>query len=402
VTEQGSSAPYTLVTQPATGSLAAGTYNATVSVASSGATNTPQTYTVAFTVNPVSSPTISLSPTSLSFSATVGGGNPSSQNVTVSNSGGGTLAVPTTSITYHSGSGWLTVTEQGSSAPYTLVNQPTTGSLSAGTYTATVQVSSTGATNTPQSYTVSFTLTSGSVCTITAALATCGPYNDSSLSASYEQITQNDVWSPPATWSQTMYTTSPASWYIAANFPTDSSGAIHTYPSAAIQYYDYTVPTVDSYSYMYSSFATTPDTSSATVMDAGYDIWLNNWAQEVMIQTQLVNTSVCTGWTTVLATNVSFGGTHGVPTATWNLCKNGSASNAELIWQYTDPGGGKNFGQSSSSVDIYAMLEYLESHGYGISAGATFTQTCFGFEISTTGGSSKNFTVSNWTQTASH
>ena len=398
----GSQAPYTCSTQPATGSLAAGTYNATVQVSSAGATNSPQNYTVAFTVNPVSSPTISLSPTSLSFSATVGGGNPSSQNVTVSNSGGGTLAVPTTQINYGSGSGWLSVQVQGSSAPFTLVTQPTTGSLAAGTYTATVQVSSTGATNTPQSYTVSFTLTSGSVCTITAATATCGPYNDSSLSASYEQITQNDVWSPPSSWSQTMYTTSPASWYIAANFQTDGSGAIHTYPSAAIQYYDYTVPTVDSYSYMYSSFATTPDTSSATVMDAGYDIWLNNWAQEVMIQTQLVNTSVCTGWTTVLATNVSFGGTHGVPTATWNLCKNGSASNAELIWQYTDPGGGKNFGQSSSSVDIYAMLEYLESHGYGISAGATFTQTCFGFEISTTGGSSKNFTVSNWTQTASH
>jgi hypothetical protein len=332
----------------------------------------------------------------------VGGGNPSSQNVTVSNSGGGTLAVPTTGIVYHSGTGWLSVQVQGSSAPFTLVTQPTTGSLAAGTYTATVNVSSTGATNSPQPYTVTFTVTSGSVCTITAALATCGPYNDSSLSASYEQITQNDVWSPPASWSQTMYTTSPASWYIAANFQTDGSGAIHTYPSAAIQYYDYTVPTVDSYSYMYSSFATTPDTSSATVMDAGYDIWLNNWAQEVMIQTQLVNTSVCTGWTTVLATNVSFGGTHGVPTATWNLCKNGGASNAELIWQYTDPGGGKNFGQSSSSVDIYAMLEYLESHGYGISAGATFTQTCFGFEISTTGGSTKNFTVSNWTQTASH
>ncbi len=161
VTESGSSAPYTLVTQPATGSLAAGTYNATVSVASSGATNTPQTYTVAFTVNAAQSPTISLSPTSLSFSATVGGGNPSSQNVTVSNSGGGTLASPTTSITYGSGSGWLTVTKSGSSAPYTLVNQPATGSLAAGAYTATVSVASAGATNTPQTYTVSFTLNVG-------------------------------------------------------------------------------------------------------------------------------------------------------------------------------------------------------------------------------------------------
>ena len=87
-----------------------------------------------------SSPTIALSPTSLSFSATDGGSNPSSQNVTVSNSGGGTLASPTTSITYSQGSGWLSVNCTGSSAPYTCSTQPATGSLAAGTYNATVKV----------------------------------------------------------------------------------------------------------------------------------------------------------------------------------------------------------------------------------------------------------------------
>jgi hypothetical protein len=397
----GSSAPYTCSTQPATGSLAAGTYNATVKVSSSGATNSPQSYTVAFTVNPESSPTISLSPTGLSFNATAGGSNPSSQDVTVSNSGGGTLVSPTTSITYSSGSGWLSVSCSGSSAPYSCSTQPTTGSLAAGTYDATVKVSSSGATNSPQSYTVAFTVNSGSVCEATTADGGCGPYSDTSLSSTFETFTQNDVWSPPSSWTQDMYTTSPSDWYIEANFPTDSSGAIHTYPSSMINYYDGTEPTLDSYSYMYSSFASTPDTSSTTVSDAGFDIWLNNWGQEVMIQTQLINTSVCTGWTTVLATNVSFGGSNGVPTATWNLCKNGSASNAELIWQYTDPSGSKNFGQSSSSVDIYAMLKYLENNGI-IASGSTFTQTCYGFEISTTGGLTKEFSVSNWTQTASH
>jgi hypothetical protein len=103
-------------------------------------------------------PTISLSPTSLSFSATAGGSNPASQNVTVSNSGGGTLASPTTTISYGSGSGWLTVTTQGSSAPFTLLTQPATGSLAAGTYTATVSVASSGASNTPQTYSVTFTV----------------------------------------------------------------------------------------------------------------------------------------------------------------------------------------------------------------------------------------------------
>jgi hypothetical protein len=417
----GSQAPYTCSTQPTTGSLSSGTYNATVSVASTGATNTPQTYTVAFTVNPVSSPTISLSPTSLTFTATAGGGNPSSQNVTVSNSGGGTLAVPTTSTTYHSGSGWLSVQVQGSSAPYTLVNQPTTGSLSAGTYTATVSVASTGATNTPQTYSVTFTVNSGSVCTITAALGVCpssGLYYDTGLSpTTWGQITQNDVWSPPSTWSQTMYTTNPGNWYIVANFPTDSSGAIHSYPSAAIQYYESGQtsdpnPTLDSFSEIVGTFSeTAPSASTGVVSDIGYDMWFNNWASEIMIQHQNINTDVCTDWTTVIATNVQFGGSNGVPTQTWNLCQNGTfgSSNPELIWQYYTTAGSKTFGESSSSVDIYAMLKYLEGHAIcktssGTTAclpsGSTLTQFGYGFEISTTDGVNQTFTVNSLTQTA--
>jgi hypothetical protein len=410
----GSSAPYTCSTQPATGSLAAGTYNATVQVSCTGATNTPQSYTVAFTVNPVSSPTISLSPTSLSFSATVGGGNPSSQNVTVSNSGGGTLAVPTTGIVYHSGTGWLSVQVQGSSAPFTLVTQPTTGSLAAGTYTATVNVSSTGATNSPQPYTVTFTVTSGSVCQTSTTTGTCGPYNYPQITANgtYPIITEQDVWNPPSSWSQTLYSTSPGNWYVTANYPTDSSGAIHTYPSTRFDQLD--AVTLDSYSYMYSSFSVSPDTSSTTVSDIGYDLWLNNWGNEVMIQHQLINIPNCTTFAThVPATNVSFGGSYGVPTNTWNLCQFGNegSGSVELIWEITGASGSKNFGFSSGSVDMYAMLKWLEnstacysSSGPGsacLKASSTMTSTEYGFEISSTGGLSKNFTVNSFTVTSS-
>ena len=417
----GSSAPYTCSTQPATGSLSSGTYNATVNVSSSGATNSPQSYTVAFTVNPVSSPTISLSPTSLSFSATVGGSNPSSQNVTVSNSGGGTLASPTTSITYSSGSGWLSVNCTGSSAPFTCSTQPATGSLAAGTYNATVKVSSTGATNSPQSYTVAFTLTSGSVCEITGADSVCpssGLYYDTSLSpTTWGQITQNDVWNPPSTWSQTMYTTSPGDWYIEANFPTDTSGAIHSYPSAAIQYYDDGQsddpnPTLDSFTEIVGAFSeTAPSASTGTVSDIGYDLWFNDWASEIMIQHQNINTDVCTDWTTVIATDVEFGGSNGVPDAYWNLCQNGTfgSSNPELIWQYYAAAGSKTFGESSGSVDIYHMLKYLEGNDICktssgttdcLPASSTITQFGYGFEISTTDGATLQFTVNSLTQTA--
>ena len=376
-------------------------------------------------MNPVSSPTISLSPTSLSFSATVGGSNPSSQNVTVSNSGGGTLASPTTSITYSSGSGWLSVNCTGSSAPFTCSTQPATGSLAAGTYNATVKVSSTGATNSPQSYTVAFTLSSGSVCEITGAESVCpssGEYYDTSLtSTDWGQITQNDVWNPPSTWSQTMYTTSPGDWYAVLNFPTDSSGAIHTYPSSAIQWendgeggVDYEDPTLDSFTEMVTSWSdSVPSSTTGTVTDVGFDDWMNDWGNEVMVQTQMVNTDVCTDWAThVIATDVEFGGSNGVPVQHWNLCQNGNygSGSVELVWQYYATSGSENFGESSGSIDLYHMLKYLEgntacysSSGTGsdcLPADSTFTQTTFGMEVNGTAGTNQTFTLSSWTMTA--
>src|SRR6185437_10906478 len=86
------------------------------------------------------SPTISLSPTSLTAN-TAGNcaGNPAAQNVTVSNSGNGTLAKPTIQTSYSEGSGWLNPVVTGSSAPYTLqVNFQNTCSLANGTYNATI------------------------------------------------------------------------------------------------------------------------------------------------------------------------------------------------------------------------------------------------------------------------
>jgi len=107
------------------------------------------------------SPAMSLSPTSLSFSATAGGANPAAQNVSVANSGSGTLADVTTSISYGSGSNWLTVTRSGSGNSQTLANSVNISGLAAGTYTATVSVYSTGASNSPRTYTVTLSVTGG-------------------------------------------------------------------------------------------------------------------------------------------------------------------------------------------------------------------------------------------------
>jgi hypothetical protein len=160
VSVSGTEAPYTITVRPSIAGLGGGTYHATVSVQSSGAANSPQTFNVSLTVTAV--PTIALSPTSLSFSAVEGGAPPSQKTVMVSNVGGGTLAQPTTSIAYGpGGTGWLTApnpdpAEPG--APYTITAQPNPGTLAVGTYTATVSVFSSGASNSPQTFGVTFTV----------------------------------------------------------------------------------------------------------------------------------------------------------------------------------------------------------------------------------------------------
>lgn len=151
----------TLTVQTVTGSLAAGTYSATVPVLSAVASNTPQNVTVTLTVG--AAPTISLSSTSLAFNAGSGETDPPSQLVTITNAGSGTLSgLSVGSIVYGAGAtGWLlapslTSATAGSSATLTL--QPVTGSLATGTYTATIPVLSAMASNSPQSITVTFTV----------------------------------------------------------------------------------------------------------------------------------------------------------------------------------------------------------------------------------------------------
>lgn len=123
--------------------------------------------------NTLKAASISLSPENVSFSATPGGASPASQTVSITNGGNGTLNSLSTSITYSNGqpTGWLNASLSGTTAPATLTLNATVGSLTAATYTATVQVSSGSATNSPRSVGVSFTVAQPPACTNSAELA---------------------------------------------------------------------------------------------------------------------------------------------------------------------------------------------------------------------------------------
>ena len=98
-----------------------------------------------------SQPALRLSATTLAFSGTAGSSNPSALVVSVDNAGGGTLSAPVSAVSYGSGSGWLSTAVSGSAAPYAVTAQASVAALAAGTYAATISVSSPGAGNSPQS-----------------------------------------------------------------------------------------------------------------------------------------------------------------------------------------------------------------------------------------------------------
>jgi hypothetical protein len=234
-------------------------------------------------------------------------------------------------------------------------------------------------------------------CTITAAKGQCGPYTfpqtqgdpPQGIAGTTGDITVgNNVWSEPSgNWSQTLNVTSPANWNVVANFPAGTS--VRSFPNTG-QTQNWINGTklpaaLSTWSSMVSSYSVTLNAHKGTVGEAAYDLWLDNWNNEVMIQTDFAGDSLrprCDADGDVITTQ-AFGGVK------WNLCQFGS----ELIWQ---PPTGTNY--PSGKVDVMAMLTWLEKNGGGkyLPANPTLTAISFGFEICSTGGQDQSFQVNNF------
>jgi hypothetical protein len=136
-----------------TTNLTPGIYNATITIAATGASNTPQTISVSYTV--IQQPAISLSTALLTFNATKNSTLPSSQIIDVSNGGGGTLTwTATESIT------WLDISPAGGTNSGSITASVNTTNLTEGQYNGTITVTATGASNTPQTINVTYNVSS--------------------------------------------------------------------------------------------------------------------------------------------------------------------------------------------------------------------------------------------------
>jgi uncharacterized protein (TIGR03437 family) len=139
-TPQTGTTPATLqvgVNAALAGNLPAGAYNGTVTITSAGASGSPINVPVA--LNVVSAQTFTVSPTTLSFSYTVGLTAPQAQTFQVLSSGG---SAPF-SVTTPSSASWLQVSPTSGTTPATLtMSVGTQGLTAAGNYTATITINS--------------------------------------------------------------------------------------------------------------------------------------------------------------------------------------------------------------------------------------------------------------------
>lgn len=161
VTVTGASAALTHASSP---------YTATVPIVDATASNSPQNITVTLNVAAVSpppTPTMALSASAVSLSAEESSGAVASTTVTVTSSNGAALG--TTGVGTISGTASAAVTTSVSGAVVTI--NAAVGVLTPGTYTATIPITDSLASNSPQNVTLTFTVTARPVgTTIPAAV----------------------------------------------------------------------------------------------------------------------------------------------------------------------------------------------------------------------------------------
>lgn len=140
--------------------LSAGNYSATITATDANVTNSGLTATINLAVA-AEAPRIALAPETLDLTVTAGGAS-AQQSVIISNVGGSTLTAPTVGTVTYTGAftGWVNTPAIASNGDgtYTLTFIADCAGGSAGSYSADVQVVSSGASNTPMVLVVNLTV----------------------------------------------------------------------------------------------------------------------------------------------------------------------------------------------------------------------------------------------------
>src|SRR5262249_53795653 len=191
-------------------------------------------------------------------------------------------------------------------------------------------------------------------------------------------VDQN-VWTKHPFYHQVMHANSPGDWYITANVSTNFGG-VQAYAATGWTM-AYPFIAVDAYTSQLTSWSVSIPADDTKVAGwAAYDLWFNNWNDEVMIQTDItrpVSIYDCTA-----AATATFSG---IP---WHLC----VFDSERVWA---PGTDEHhlLSMPSGSINVQQFLTWMEAHGY-LPAASTWTAGSFGFEVADTHGTDQVFQVS--------
>ena len=137
----------------------------------------------------------------------------------------------------------------------------------------------------------------------------CGPFKYPLVTgASSRPYVDQNVWAPISGQTQTLSANSPGDWKVVSRVAAGNT-AVTTFPNTGAPFNE---APLASFSTIVGSFAETMPHTAGTSAWAMYDIWLDDWKYEVMIQHDFVGNGPC-DYDAVH----TFGGSNGVPSRLW-------------------------------------------------------------------------------------
>jgi hypothetical protein len=251
-------------------------------------------------------------------------------------------------------------------------------------------------------------------CTTSAANGNCGPYTYAGITNSngYNTYISNNCWADPSC-KQTITAVDPGNWSVSANEPA-GNGAVMTAPEVQQQFNNWCASArtwenrvssgcnnvsdtpISAMSQLTSSYAESTPHNGQTIAQWSWDLWLSNdsgYADEVMVWVDTNRRCNSGSFGTQLHAPVTIAGQEWTPHRYPN--------SKEFIWTLDGSGGaGTCAQQASGTVDLLALLKWMQANGYA-SPSAAVSLVDGVWEICSTGGKPETFTVSKYTLTAS-
>jgi hypothetical protein len=231
-------------------------------------------------------------------------------------------------------------------------------------------------------------------CVTSSRMGGCGGFHYAAITTSdgYNTRVINDMWNPINGASQTLTVHNPGDWSVSADMPAANT-AVVSYPDTQQNYTttSNTPEPLSDFSSITSSFAENgPGSGGGDDYEAAYDIWAgaagHNYAQEIMIW-------VDNHGQRPSGSEVGTASIDGVTYNLWHSAKRRARGHNTVSLVLPD-------NETSGTVNILAALNWLMSNGY-VPSGSGLSQIDFGWEICSTGGVPRTFSLTGYSITSS-